>query len=147
MNVSVSVDFEWGIVLLSSSSLLKYSSLPSIKGVAGYPKGGRSCPLGCASGHCELCLGDNNAQVWMGIVHTQRAGHGDSVAPIRSYPQQNPQPLSPPYILRLPSLAVAAGAHIYIYRNLRPYYKVWGTACVQCGLVWNTVCTVRGELR
>ena len=24
---------------------------------------------------------------------------------------------------RLPSLAVAAGSHIYIYRNLRPYYK------------------------
>ena len=24
---------------------------------------------------------------------------------------------------KLPSLAVAAGSHVYIYRNLRPYYK------------------------
>ena len=28
-----------------------------------------------------------------------------------------------PQVPRTPSLAVAAGVHVYIYRNLRPYYK------------------------
>ncbi len=56
------------------------------------------------------------SQVWKGTQKQSEHALLDTPVAISSFISDNAAP-------RLPALAVAAGAHIFIYRNLRPYYK------------------------
>eukprot|EP00983_Pelagomonas_calceolata_P066148 1148886-Pelagomonas_calceolata.AAC.2 len=55
------------------------------------------------------------AQVWSGTHKEPEHNLLDSPVALTSFNAEAHA--------KLPSLAVAAGAHVYIYRNLRPYYK------------------------
>lgn len=53
--------------------------------------------------------------MWSGIQKEPEHNLLDAPVAITSFNSEN----NP----KLPSLAVAAGSHVFIYRNLRPYYK------------------------
>ncbi|KXZ45593.1 BBS1 protein [Gonium pectorale] len=55
-------------------------------------------------------------RIWKGTQKASEHPLLDTPVAICSYISENTAP-------RLPALAVAAGSHVYIYRNLRPYYK------------------------
>eukprot|EP00878_Enallax_costatus_P030621 GHUV01033376.1.p1 GENE.GHUV01033376.1~~GHUV01033376.1.p1 ORF type:complete len:175 (-),score=36.61 GHUV01033376.1:811-1335(-) len=56
------------------------------------------------------------SQVWKGTAKASEHQLLDVPVAITSFRTETAQP-------RLPTLAVAAGAHVYMFRNLRPYYK------------------------
>ena len=72
-----------------------------------------SIPL-CRLKHCESEL-SIPVQVWAGTQKLSEHALIDTPVAIASFISDTST--------RQPSLAVAAGSHIFIYRNLRPYYK------------------------
>eukprot|EP00878_Enallax_costatus_P007416 GHUV01007766.1.p1 GENE.GHUV01007766.1~~GHUV01007766.1.p1 ORF type:complete len:464 (+),score=128.94 GHUV01007766.1:2271-3662(+) len=59
---------------------------------------------------------DKTIKVWKGTAKASEHQLLDVPVAITSFRTETAQP-------RLPTLAVAAGAHVYMFRNLRPYYK------------------------
>jgi Bardet-Biedl syndrome 1 protein len=55
-------------------------------------------------------------QVWKGTVKASEHTLLDDPVAITSFIADRSQP-------RVPTLAVAAGPHIYMFKNMRPYYK------------------------
>lgn len=59
---------------------------------------------------------DKKLKVWKNTAKASEHALLEAPVAIVSFVSENTQP-------RLPSMAVAAAGHVYIYRNLRPYYK------------------------
>lgn len=55
-------------------------------------------------------------QVWKGTAKASEHALLDVPVALTSFITETAAP-------RLPTLAVAAGHHVYLFRNLRPYYK------------------------
>ncbi|EFJ41176.1 Bardet-Biedl syndrome protein 1 [Volvox carteri f. nagariensis] len=88
-----------------------------VAGVSAYTPCVHTCNLfGDGDDRLVIADEDRKLKVWKGTQKASEHQLLDTPVAICSFISDNSQP-------RLPALAVAAGSHIYIYRNLRPYYK------------------------
>lgn len=88
-----------------------------VAGISAYTPCIHTCNLS-GDGDWRLVVADEDRKlkVWRGTQKVSDHQLLDEPVAITSF-------ISEQTAQRLPSLAVAAGSHIYIYRNLRPYYK------------------------
>ncbi|GAX73330.1 hypothetical protein CEUSTIGMA_g784.t1 [Chlamydomonas eustigma] len=88
-----------------------------VAGISAYTSCICTCDL-LGDGDFRLVVADQDRKlkVWKGTQKAADHALLDAPVAIASFVSELTAP-------RLPSLAVASGAHIYIYRNLRPYYK------------------------
>ncbi|GLC45690.1 Bardet-Biedl syndrome 1 protein [Pleodorina starrii] len=88
-----------------------------VAGITAYTPCVHTCNLfGDGDNRLVIADEDRKLKVWKGTQKASEHQLLDTPVAICSFISDNSQP-------RLPALAVAAGSHIYIYRNLRPYYK------------------------
>lgn len=79
-------------------------------------KNSRSAQAAGLAGYALRLLTDAQMQVWKGIQLTSEQSLHDTPCASVSY-------YSDAHTPRVPALAVATGSHVFIYRNLRPYYR------------------------
>ncbi|KAG2451137.1 hypothetical protein HYH02_004404 [Chlamydomonas schloesseri] len=88
-----------------------------VAGISAYTPCVHTCNLfGDGENRLVIADEDRKLKIWKGTQKASEHPLLDTPVAICSYISENTAP-------RLPALAVAAGSHIYIYRNLRPYYK------------------------
>ncbi|GFR47769.1 hypothetical protein Agub_g9536 [Astrephomene gubernaculifera] len=88
-----------------------------VAGITAYTPCVHTCNLfGDGDNRLVIADEDRKLKVWKGTQKASEHQLLDTPVAICSYISENTAP-------RLPALAVAAGSNIYIYRNLRPYYK------------------------
>ncbi|PNH05290.1 Bardet-Biedl syndrome 1 protein [Tetrabaena socialis] len=88
-----------------------------VAGISAYTPCVHTCNLfGDGENRLVIADEDRKLKIWKGTAKASEHPLLDTPVAICSFISENTAP-------RLPALAVAAGAHIYIYRNLRPYNK------------------------
>ncbi|KAG2484587.1 hypothetical protein HYH03_016628 [Edaphochlamys debaryana] len=88
-----------------------------VAGISAYTPCIHTCNLfGDGENRLVIADEDRKLKIWKGTTKASEHPLLDTPVAITSFISDNAHP-------RLPALAVAAGSHIYIYRNLRPYYK------------------------
>ncbi|GIL48849.1 hypothetical protein Vafri_5272 [Volvox africanus] len=88
-----------------------------VAGITAYTPCVHTCNLfGDGDNRLVIADEDRKLKVWKGTQKASEHQLLDTPVAICSFISDNSQP-------RLPALAVAAGSHIYVYRNLRPYSK------------------------
>lgn len=88
-----------------------------VAGVSAYTSCVHTCNLfGDGDNRLVVADEDRKLKVWKGTQKASEHALLDTPVAICSFISETTAP-------RLPALAVAAGSHVYIYRNLRPYYK------------------------